>query len=86
VGAREQALLSRVPGMMEKHFERLRAAHAPAAGEGADPAAPRHASEGWLHVFEKDLNDVLLAELDIRMQPVEGLLDALRMRPSAHDE
>jgi hypothetical protein len=86
VGPREQALLSRVPGMLEKHFERLRAAHAPAAAEAADVAAPRHAGEGWLRVFEKDLNDVLLAELDIRMQPVEGLLDALRMRPSAHDE
>ena len=34
----------------------------------------------WLDTFRKDMRSVLLAELDIRFQPVEGLLAALRTR------
>ena len=77
--AREHSLLSAVPGLLERHFERLRkAAAAEAAPEEdeAQPAAPP--SDAWLDVFRKDAQDVLLAELDFRFQPVEGLLDALR--------
>jgi len=36
------------------------------------------ASALWLDVFRKDMQSVLLAELDVRFQPVEGLLAALR--------
>ncbi|KAE8755722.1 DUF3348 family protein, partial [Paraburkholderia madseniana] len=32
----------------------------------------------WLNTFRKDMQSVLLAELDVRLQPVEGLLAALR--------
>lgn len=32
----------------------------------------------WLDVFRNDMRSVLLAELDVRLQPVEGLLAALR--------
>jgi len=41
----------------------------------ATPASPDAA---WLDVFRKDMQSVLLAELDVRFQPVEGLLAALR--------
>ncbi|NIF53900.1 DUF3348 domain-containing protein [Burkholderia sp. Ax-1724] len=34
--------------------------------------------DAWLDVFRKDMQSVLLAELDVRFQPVEGLLAALR--------
>lgn len=34
----------------------------------------------WLDAFRKDVQSVLLAELDVRFQPVEGLLAALRAR------
>ncbi|MFD1560372.1 DUF3348 domain-containing protein [Paraburkholderia silviterrae] len=34
----------------------------------------------WLDMFRKDVQSVLLAELDVRFQPVEGLLAALRAR------
>ena len=61
LGAREQAVLAAVPGMLEPHFTRLRGA------EGA-----------WLNVFRRDMQSVLLAELEIRFQPVEALLAALR--------
>ncbi|WP_019452104.1 DUF3348 domain-containing protein [Cupriavidus sp. BIS7] len=61
LGAREQAVLAAVPGMLEPHFTRLRAA------EGA-----------WLNVFRRDMQSVLLAELEIRFQPLDALLAALR--------
>lgn len=42
---------------------------------------PRHAvPDGWLDVFRKDMQSVLLAELDVRFHPIEGLLAALRTR------
>jgi hypothetical protein len=77
---REHALLAAVPGLLGQHFERLQQARhkalaeAQAAEEG--PAAPG----AWLEVFRKDMQSVLLAELDVRFQPVEGLLAALRAR------
>ena len=83
--AREHSLLSAVPGILEKHFERLRkASHAPDVPDLPDgePETDKDNSaqpdEAWLAVFRKDAQDVLLAELDFRFQPVEGLLEALR--------
>lgn len=69
---RERALLSTVPAWLGKHFERLRAADQPADGASAP------ASRAWLEAFRKDMQSVLLAELDVRFQPVDGLLAALR--------
>ena len=68
LGGHEHRLLSTVPALLEKHFKRLRQ-----ADSGVQP-------EGWLDVFGKNMQGVLLAELDIRFQPVEGLLEALRKR------
>lgn len=76
--AREHSLLSAVPGLLEKHFTRLRkASETPPDDEpGTDSETPQ--PDEWLDVFRKDAQDVLLAELDFRFQPVEGLLEALR--------
>lgn len=74
LGAQEQRLLATVPGLLEKHFERLRQA-AEQPGDESDGTA---ASGAWQDVFCRDMQGVLLAELDIRLQPIEGLLDALR--------
>jgi hypothetical protein len=82
LAARERSLLSTVPALLEKHFKRLRQAGQPAPDEpdsGIQPGA-------WLDVFRKDIRLVLLAELDFRFQPVEGLLEALRTRqPECHE-
>jgi hypothetical protein len=92
---RERNLLAAVPVLLAGHFERLRAAEqatlaaaeSAEAAESADaarssaastPAAPTPGA--WLNVFRKDMQSVLLAELDVRLQPVEGLLAALRTR------
>lgn len=46
------------------------------ANRANKPAAP--VVPLWLSTFRKDMRSVLLAELDIRLQPIEGLLAALR--------
>jgi len=63
LSAREHSLLAKVPVLLGVHFERLRDA-------GSDDA--------WLEVFRRDMQSLLLAELDLRFQPIEGLLAALR--------
>lgn len=60
---REHALLASVPELLGQRFERLRA---------AGPAST------WLDSFRRDMRSVLLAELDLRFQPVDALLAALR--------
>jgi hypothetical protein len=80
LAAQERRLLSTVPVLLEKHFERLRQAAQPVPDDAQLPLEPDAAppSSEWLNVFCRHMQDVLLAELDIRLQPVEGLLDALR--------
>jgi Protein of unknown function (DUF3348) len=78
---RERSLLSTLPVLLAGHFERLRRveqqtlADAQASGDAAAVTPGT-----WLDVFRKDMQSVLLAELDVRFQPVEGLLAALRTR------
>ena len=50
------------------HAKRVAAA---AAAEAANP------SSVWLDIFLREMQDVLLAELDVRFQPLEGLVAAL---------
>jgi hypothetical protein len=66
---REQELLGLMPTLLEPHFERLRR---------AAPAAP---PTQWLAAFRIDMQRLLLAELELRLQPVQGLIDALRNPP-----
>jgi hypothetical protein len=85
----EQRLLATVPSLLEKYFKRLKQAHSASQGEmpdaldnagkpGSSPGQAQPAA--WLDAFGKDMQGVLLAELDIRFQPVEGLLEALRAK------
>ena len=75
----ERRLLSGVPMWLEQHFERLRQAHEETQADALEPADAdlpvRPAA--WLQTFCKDMHGVLLAELDTRLQPVEGLLQAV---------
>ncbi|PJM67450.1 DUF3348 domain-containing protein [Achromobacter ruhlandii] len=49
-----------------------------AACAAPQPASPPPTPGAWLETFRKDMRSVLLAELDVRLQPVEGLLATLR--------
>ncbi len=66
---REQDLLGLMPTLLEPHFERLRR-----AAQGAS-------STQWLEVFRDDMRRLLHAELELRLQPVQGLIDALSSPP-----
>jgi hypothetical protein len=76
---RERTLLSTVPSLLEKRFEHLRKAHQEALADTQAPDAPDLWMQpgAWLAVFCKDMQGVLLAELDVRLQPVMGLVEAL---------
>ncbi len=80
IGARERALLSTVPRWLERRFARLHGdRHETAVDATALADAPVPSQSGaWLDAFCQDMRAVLLAELDLRLQPVEGLLQALR--------
>ena len=73
---RERSLLATVPQLLGRHFEQLHQAHRNALTTPDDPA--RWLQPGaWLHTFCQDMRVVLRAELELRLQPVAGLLEAL---------
>ena len=80
LGTRERSLLASVPTLLGAHFERLRDAAQPAGQADANVGVGAAPSGAWLRAFVDDLRSVLLAELEVRFQPVEGLLAALRNR------
>ncbi len=63
---REHTLLAKVPDLLGRCFQRL------------CEEASRASGDAWLQAFPRDMQDMLLAELDVRFQPVDGLLAALR--------
>ncbi|MCP5268076.1 MAG: DUF3348 domain-containing protein [Zoogloeaceae bacterium] len=72
LGERERNLLAGIPDLLEQHFVRLRSK--PATGL---PAL------GWLNPFVADMQAILFAELELRLQPALGLLAALEDAPSS---
>ena len=72
IGAQERVLLSTVAARLEPRFDQLRGSRdAPASDTPAQPGP-------WLDRFCQEMRGLLLAELDLRLQPVEGLLEACR--------
>lgn len=79
LAAREQAALPRIPRLLQRRFEQLRKAHESAAaqeGPGIDDPLAWSRPGGWLHAFAQDWTRVLLAERDLRLDPVAGLVEA----------
>lgn len=72
VDSHEQSALAIMPTLLERHFTRLRQTHE--AGN----------SRGWLNQFRNDLHQALRSELALRLQPTQGLLDALRAHQTQH--
>ena len=60
LGGREQRVLNGVPAIVKARFTQLRQSQ----------------PDTWPTPFEQDLQQVLLAELDLRLQPVMGMVDA----------
>lgn len=76
---REARLLSTIPSLMEKRFNQLRKAYLQTLQtQPADDQPALWMKPGaWLARFCTELQTVLLAELDLRLQPAVGLLEAL---------
>lgn len=77
IAAREAALLAGVPALLAQRFQQL--------CEGRLDV-PQQPSEHWQNQFRDELRDVLLAELELRLQPVVGLLAALDHEGSTRGE
>ena len=79
LGKRERHLLSTVPVLLQQRFERLRQAHSATDSQalGAPSAADRKSPAPWLAEYARDMQQVLLAELDLRLQPIEGMVEAM---------
>lgn len=60
LGGREQKLLSTVPALLEKRFEQLK----------------KNPTDGWREAFGKEWQAILLAEMNLRLEPVAGLIEA----------
>ncbi|HET8748304.1 MAG TPA: DUF3348 family protein, partial [Ramlibacter sp.] len=75
---REQKLLPTIIERMERRFTQLREEHRQAlqdSGQDDAPAAWRQPG-GWLARFAGEWRQLLAAELELRLQPVTGLLEA----------
>ena len=85
LSVREGKLLATVPLLLEKRFGQLLKAHRQTLVDtrpADDPALWMQG--GWLAGFGKELQGVLLAELDVRLQPVVGLIEAFSNEASEH--
>jgi hypothetical protein len=79
LGPRERQLLATVPGRLEQHFRRLHRATADtAASLVPGRAVPHEQPQG----MGETVQQVLMAELDIRWKPIEGMIEAMGDAPS----
>ena len=72
VGAQERALLATVASRLEPRFDQWRATQDDTPSDVPSRPGP------WLERFRQEMHGLLRAELDLRLQPVEGLLQACR--------
>jgi hypothetical protein len=76
---REARLLATLPQLLKKRFAHLRQLHLQTLAETHQVDRPEQwmLPGAWLACFCQELQTVLLAELDLRLQPAVGLLEAL---------
>lgn len=79
---RERNLLSNIPIMLGKRFDQRYAEHRAALADNtADDPTTWTQPGNWLEAFCHDAQTVLLAELELRLKPVAGLIAALVATP-----
>jgi len=79
---KERALLASVPDILGRYFSRLHANAHDGADGMPDDATPEHhnpqrAPRTWVDVFRDTMRGVMLAELALRFEPIDGLTAAL---------
>jgi hypothetical protein len=75
---REIKMLAKVPVLLKKRFEQLFKEHQQKladSGQADNPSGWVQAG-GWLARFCSDMQMLLLAEAELRLQPVMGLIEA----------
>jgi len=84
---RERTQLGNIPILLSKRFLQRYADHCAMLGEGGvdDPASWVQPG-GWLEAFCQDAQTVLLAELELRLKPVAGLIAALAAPPGSSNQ
>jgi hypothetical protein len=77
---RERQLLAKVPVLLKKRFEQLFKTHQQklADTQQADNPAGWMQAGGWLARFCSDMQMLLLAEVELRLQPTMGLIEAFK--------
>ena len=77
---RESKLLGRVPVLLKKRFEQLFKEHQQKLvdTQQADNPAGWTQAGGWLARFCNDMQMLLLAEVELRLQPTMGLIEAFK--------
>lgn len=83
---RESKLLSTVPLLLERRFGQLLKAHQQMLIETQQVDSPDvwMKAQGWPARFCNELQMVLLAELDVRLQPTVGLIEAFNNQTTQH--
>lgn len=84
LSAREQRLWASLPGHLERrlaHRHQMHQQALQASGQDDEPLRWRQPG-GWLWLCEQDLQALLLAEMQVRLQPITGLLEAARNEKS----
>lgn len=77
VAPREQAALAALPAWLHKCFERGR----PPQAEGLGTPVPA-TNRQWLQAFRQDMRRLLQAELELRLQPLHGMVEAMDAGPA----
>ena len=85
---REQRLWATLPGHLERRLGHRHREHQhmlQAAGQADAPLRWRQPG-GWLWAFEQDMQALLLAEMQLRLQPITGLLEAAHHEKTGQQE
>jgi len=80
---RESKLLATLPLLLKKRYMAAFTSHqqVQAASQHPDNPAAWTRAGGWLADFCTDMQTLLLAELDLRLQPTTGLIEAMTNTP-----
>lgn len=86
LGARESKLLATIPLLLEQRFQQLLQAHQQMLADAQQDDNPAFwmKTGAWLARFCHELQTVLLAELDVRLQPTLGLIEAFNHEITQH--
>lgn len=88
LGAREQRLWASLPSHLERRLAYRHQMHQQALqarGQVDEPPRWRQPG-GWLWAFEQDMHALLLAEMQVRLLPITGLLEAAHNEKTGQQE